>query len=234
MSEPQTAASIAQAVPSGTSKSLAHVSQILSTVATLMGRGPAGVDSPGLPLTPSHHLNTSVSSTEQPTASPLMNTPSKLKHFLEHAEKYLDVANATNYTFLLSSKGYGPDILHCIKEESLIELGIPHGDVIRLQDNASKWWNGPDAKRKSSCVENDEPTKKCICFEKHYCYNRTTPRLFPNPLRMPPLYHGYVCTFTYVYLERFLCKGHSHDIIMTSCLFHYHMLTAICYVLFTC
>jgi hypothetical protein len=44
----------------------------------------------------------------------------------------------------------------------------------------------------------------------------------------------YASMFTYVYLERFLCQGHRHDIIMTSCPFHYHMLTTICYVLFTC
>jgi len=50
-------------------------------------------------------------------------------------------------------------------------LGIPPGDVIRLQDNVLKWWNGPDAKRKSSHTDNesnDEHTKKRVRFEKRY------------------------------------------------------------------
>jgi len=101
-------------------------------------------------------------------ALPPVNTPSKLKLYLEYAEKKLGVTNATDYGFRLSSKGYGPDILHHVKEESLVSLGIPPGDVIRLQDNALKWWNGPDAKCKLAEVENDDPGRKRIRFEKRY------------------------------------------------------------------
>ena len=144
-------------------------------VATLLGRGPtvAAVNVP-MPLTPTcdapRPLPT-VQQTEEPTGSPPTNTPSKLKRFLEYAEKNLGVANATDYTYLLSSKGYGPNILHRVKDESLVTLGIPPGDVIWLQDNALKWWNGPNAKRRFSHADNesnDKHTKKHVCFEKRY------------------------------------------------------------------
>jgi hypothetical protein len=42
---------------------------------------------------------------------------------------------------------YGPDILMCIPDSSLTDIGIPHGDVIRLKDGSSTWYNSPAAKQ---------------------------------------------------------------------------------------
>lgn len=158
-----------QSIYSNNPEPLAHVSHILSTVATILGKaGPA--EAPTLPLTPSRTVNRAPALPAENSlmVSPPANTPSKLKRYLKYAEKKLGVTNATDFEFILSSKGYGPDILHCVKEESLVTLGISPGDVIRLQDNALKWWNGPDAKRKHVEVENDDPGRKHICFEKRY------------------------------------------------------------------
>ena len=142
-----------------------------------------------------------------------MNTPSKLKRFLEHAEKNLGVANATDYTFLLSAKGYGPDILHRVKEESLIALGIPPGDVIRLQDNAMKWWNGSDAKRKLCHAENDEPTRKRIRFEKRYRdesgkYSLWGQKLIAGDVSPAGHTNGITLSSSMHKLVHFLCEKH--------------------------
>jgi hypothetical protein len=44
------------------------------------------------------------------------------------------------YTFSLSQKIYGPDILHHVSVNDLVEVGVSPGDAIRLEEYASKWW----------------------------------------------------------------------------------------------
>ena len=72
-------------------------------------------------------------------------------------------------------KGFGPDILHHVSQDSLVNLGITPGDAIRLQNNAPKWWNGSHAKRKRSGLKANQqkqldttPPNKRVRFEKHY------------------------------------------------------------------
>ncbi|KAF8336084.1 hypothetical protein F5887DRAFT_1078938 [Amanita rubescens] len=147
---------------------IAHLSNILSYFA-------GGILAPTqpTPTTPKH--GSVISATPDKTVSPPTNTPSKLTHFLEFAQTKLGVANAPDYEARLRLKGYGPDILHRVGHDALTDLGITPGDAIRLQDNAPKWWNSTDAKRKhpSSITEDSDainrtPPNKRVRFEKHY------------------------------------------------------------------
>lgn len=83
-----------------------------------------------------------------PLSSPSKNTPTKLRRFLEHAEKDLGVAGATFFHYSMEDKGYGPDILHEVPDSDLKGIGIKPGDVLRLKRDAPLWFNGPDAKRR--------------------------------------------------------------------------------------
>ena len=110
-----------------------------------------------------------------PIQSPAMPTPSKLARFLQHAEKNLGVTNATIYEAALERKGYGPDILHLVKDESLIETGLPPGDVIRMKAGCIAWWSSADAKRKhepeataTDDRHNHTPPNKKIRYERRY------------------------------------------------------------------
>ncbi|KAJ6595492.1 hypothetical protein DFH09DRAFT_1072470 [Mycena vulgaris] len=51
---------------------------------------------------------------------------------------------------LATMNGYGPDIMHLVDNQDLVELGMSKGDVIRLKAGSQLWWNGPTAKRKQS------------------------------------------------------------------------------------
>ncbi|KAK0227193.1 hypothetical protein EDD85DRAFT_1027263 [Armillaria nabsnona] len=78
----------------------------------------------------------------------IMNTPSKLTCFLAHCEKALGVSDALSYEDALRDQGFGPDILHQVEDKELQSIGFRSGDIIRLKQNAQRWWNGPDAKQK--------------------------------------------------------------------------------------
>jgi hypothetical protein len=121
------------------------------------------------------------SSKSQPVAPPVLspptNTPSKLSRFLEYAETTLGVRNATIYERELWQLGIGPDIIDKISDETLLKVGFSIGDVIRLKDGGSKWWLGPDAKRKrgESVIEPSgltnpisRPTKKMVFYDMRY------------------------------------------------------------------
>ncbi|KAE9399161.1 hypothetical protein BT96DRAFT_771043, partial [Gymnopus androsaceus JB14] len=74
-------------------------------------------------------------------------TPTKLRHFLEHAERDLGVTDATSFYYWMEGKGYGLDILHAVLDSDLKELGVRPGDVLCLKQGARPlWFNGPDAK----------------------------------------------------------------------------------------
>ncbi|SJL13135.1 uncharacterized protein ARMOST_16573 [Armillaria ostoyae] len=121
-----------------------------------------------------HDTQAPLPSTPQRTASPIMNTPSKLTRFLTHCEKALGVSDALSYEDALRDQGFGPDILHQVEDKELRSIGFRSGDIIRLKQNAQRWWNGPDAKQKRMVtVETTEsmsatPLNKKVRFEKRY------------------------------------------------------------------
>ena len=60
--------------------------------------------------------------------------------------------NASSYESPLAQKRYGPDILSHVLDNELSgsEVGIPPGDVIRLKEGSTRWWNmGTGGKRKA-------------------------------------------------------------------------------------
>ncbi|KAJ3871769.1 hypothetical protein F5051DRAFT_433582 [Lentinula edodes] len=97
------------------------------------------------------------SSSLAPLLSPAKNTPTKLRCFLEYAESDAGVKNATYHLFALENKGYGPDILECVEDKDLVDLGIKHGDAMHLKCAAPIWFNGPEAKRKQPLAPLAQP-----------------------------------------------------------------------------
>lgn len=67
--------------------------------------------------------------------TPLKPSPGDLPWFLAYAEEHR-VPGAIGYRSPLQWKKYGPDILSYLINEALtsLDVGIPHGDVIRLKD----------------------------------------------------------------------------------------------------
>ena len=87
--------------------------------------------------------------------------PTKLMQFLEHAQANLGVTNALAYEAQMCLKGFGPDILDLVSQDSLVNLGITPGDAIHLQNNAPKWWNGSHAKQKWSGLKANQQIQPC-------------------------------------------------------------------------
>jgi hypothetical protein len=130
----------------GISDDLAHLSHIISSVASI-------THTPSKPLTtPTHPHHTSLSTFT--LLSPTWNMPSKLTQFLEYAEMHLIVENACLHEDTLQLLGFGPDILHLVDNTVLKDIGFTPGDVICLKQNLQQWWNSTDAKRKWT---NDSP-----------------------------------------------------------------------------
>jgi hypothetical protein len=48
----------------------------------------------------------------------------------------------------MRENGYGPDIMHLLEDQALVDCGMTKGDALRIKAGAVSWWNGPDAKRK--------------------------------------------------------------------------------------
>ncbi|KAH7918824.1 hypothetical protein BV22DRAFT_986080, partial [Leucogyrophana mollusca] len=86
-------------------------------------------------------------------SSPPIPTPSKLTSYLQYAEKHLSIDGAMIYEPTLRMKGIGPDIMMNVPDNVFLEAGFTIGDVIHLKDGSTRWWNGPDAKRKRSDTE---------------------------------------------------------------------------------
>ena len=119
---------------------LTQASELLREVRKLFGGSnsshPTSSDPPTSPIVQ-----------RQYPSSPPINTPSKLRRYLEYAEQHLGVDNATTHEHRLIQESVGPDILPLISDQTLVECGVPLGDVIRLKRGASAWWTSPEAKR---------------------------------------------------------------------------------------
>ena len=72
----------------------------------------------------------------------------------------------------------GPDILTDVSDQTLQDMGMNTGEIIRLKKGSALWWIGPDAKRKRSDSEPlaksqlnltlDRPNVKKIAYERRY------------------------------------------------------------------
>jgi hypothetical protein len=113
---------------------LAHVASIVQGLVAI-------VQPPGsrmVPSTPEHKPAEGASELALPSPH---NTPSKLSRFLKYAETCLGVQDATGYEETFRVHGYGPDILHLVDDTALHRIGLSEGDIIRLKQNALRWWN---------------------------------------------------------------------------------------------
>ncbi|KAJ7114734.1 hypothetical protein C8R44DRAFT_629898, partial [Mycena epipterygia] len=150
------------------SSDLGHLATIITA---LTGRN--NVDQPLIPSTPKHNDRDREIATAN---SPVVPTPSKLPRYLDHASKNLGVTTALNFESPMRQNGYGPDILHLLAAEALVELGMTRGDALRLKAGAQDWWKGPNAKRKREDVASEQeadnsthtPPSKKMAFE--LCY----------------------------------------------------------------
>jgi hypothetical protein len=110
----------------------------------------------------------------QPVPFPPIPSPSKLSHFLEYAKMHLHIEDAKEYQAVLEQHKLGPDILPFASEKLLLDIGIPVGDIIRLQRGSQVWWNGPDANRKRSDTDDTRnsdgppPMKKSVFYKKKF------------------------------------------------------------------
>ncbi|THU92033.1 hypothetical protein K435DRAFT_800797 [Dendrothele bispora CBS 962.96] len=115
----------------------------------------------------------------QPASPPLTtqnvrvpNTPSKLPRFLAYAESELGVSGASSYCRTLEQQKVGPDILHLVPDETLLNLNLPLGDIIRLKQAAPVWIQSSDAKRKdpppTAGTSDGNPPAKRIRFKKRW------------------------------------------------------------------
>ncbi|KAL1692204.1 hypothetical protein GGG16DRAFT_112350 [Schizophyllum commune] len=109
--------------------------QTLTLLGGLAGRlgfaGTAQVVLPPTPVTP-----------VKPKLAPPINTPSKLRRFLDYCTDH-GIPQALDYENGLAIDHVGPDILPKVPDEKLV--GIPFGDKIRLKELAEQWWASPDA-----------------------------------------------------------------------------------------
>jgi hypothetical protein len=113
---------------------LAHMASIVQGLVAMVQPSSRPV-----PSTPENKPAHTTSKSAPP--SPLRNTPSKLSRFLKYAEQHLGVQNATGYEDNFRAHGYGPDILHLVEDTALQRIGLSEGDIIRLKQNALRWWN---------------------------------------------------------------------------------------------
>ncbi|KAJ7920446.1 hypothetical protein B0H13DRAFT_1867527 [Mycena leptocephala] len=120
---------------------------------------------------------------EPPNAvvSPTFPSPTKLPRFLVHAEENLGIPTARTFEAAMRENGYGPDIMHLLEDQALVDCGMTKGDALRIKAGAVSWWNGPDAKRKRveeetgmagpSQPRDDGPTtppNKKVSFERRF------------------------------------------------------------------
>ncbi|KAF9238399.1 hypothetical protein BU15DRAFT_47788, partial [Melanogaster broomeanus] len=108
---------------------------------------------------PSHHAS---------KLSPIVHTPTQFSRFLKHAEKHLGVSNVTSFEASLHLQDIGPDILPDVSDQTLKDVGMSTGDIIRLKKGSITWWNGPDVKRKHSDTVTDLTPVQKIAYEKRY------------------------------------------------------------------
>ncbi|KAJ7022363.1 hypothetical protein C8F04DRAFT_1049070 [Mycena alexandri] len=152
---------------------IAHLAGILTT---LVGARSTSQEQPP-PRTPTKQI------VNESTSGPVIPTPSKLPRFLAYASSTLGIPSAPSFESPLRRQAFGPDILHLVGDDELMEMGMRKGDVIRLKAGAQPWWNGAEArKRTHSQIDNQTasssgsirspdpatPPSKKVAFERRY------------------------------------------------------------------
>ncbi|KAJ7883099.1 hypothetical protein B0H13DRAFT_1890539 [Mycena leptocephala] len=151
------AAGVNAAPPGQGSADLAHLATIISSI---MGQNDQ------VPRTPPKAAT--VNTKQAVTTSPVIPTPSKLPRFLDHAATKLGIASARSP---MRRNGFGPDILHMLPDQDLVDIGLNKGDALRLKAGAQEWWKGPDAKKKRSRGEMEAASSsgsKTPAFDGHF------------------------------------------------------------------
>jgi hypothetical protein len=129
------AAGVNVAAPPNNISDIGHMATIISS---LMG-GPALLSRQALQTPP--RVGT------QPTiASLVIPTLTKLTHFLHHAAVNLGIPAARTFESSMCQNSFGPDILHVVQAQDLVDLAMTKGDVICLKAGAQDWWKGPEAR----------------------------------------------------------------------------------------
>ena len=68
------------------------------------------------------------------------------------------VDGAMGYKESLIKHMYGPDILHQVDDQALINASIPHGDVIRMKNESLEWYNKHGSSKRKH-VEIESPPR---------------------------------------------------------------------------
>ncbi|KAJ7730545.1 hypothetical protein B0H16DRAFT_1329856, partial [Mycena metata] len=120
---------------------------------------------------------------DEQLSTPAVPTPSRLPRFLAYASEALGIPSAPTFESPMRRQALGPDILHLVGDEELMEMGMRKGDVIQLKAGAQAWWKGPEAKKRnhsqiddqsaggsgSICLPDPEtPPSKKVAFERRY------------------------------------------------------------------
>ena len=127
---------------------LAHVASVVQGLVAIVQPPPSHM----VPSTLEHKPD---AASDSVLLSPPHNTPSKLSCFLKYAENCLGVHDATGYEDSFCAHGYGPDILHLVDDTALHRIGLSEGDIIRLKQNALRWWNLESESNKRKWPEDD-------------------------------------------------------------------------------
>ena len=188
-------------VSSSGSSDLAHISSIISNLVNRNGSMPL---MPVTPIDPSVTTPSKATSIKGPTPSlpPPRPSPSKLPRFLLYAQQKLGVPNAMDFEFALSAKGYGPDILHLVPDDALLEAGMSHGDVIRVKLGCVDWWSGQGKRGHNAESEGSDrtPPNKKVRYERKWAEGgaRTFygPILVPGKQSLSDRETSYYCTIT--------------------------------------
>ncbi|KAJ7850859.1 hypothetical protein B0H13DRAFT_1570584, partial [Mycena leptocephala] len=122
---------------------------------------------------------TTVNTKQAVTTSPVIPTPSKLPRFLDHAATKLGIASARSFESPMRRNGFGPDILHMLPDQDLVDIRLNKGDALCLKAGAQEWWKGPDAKKNVVTPAFDghfdaTPPSKKVLFERRWDDGRST------------------------------------------------------------
>lgn len=133
---------------------MTSLAQVMSNASTphMMLPSRTATAVPSTPVTPTRPHTDVFDSSPVPS-------PTQIPRYLAYAEAKLGIANAKKLAPEFISKGWGPDILTSVPlsdiKEKVSAVGGTEGDALRLQINSTKWWKGPDAKRKRRDTQTD-------------------------------------------------------------------------------
>jgi len=118
---------------------------------------------PTMPQTPvrrNKHVEEHFTPSEDDNNVSSPRRPTDLLHFLKYAKRHCGVEDAELFLSPLRKKGFAPDILGDpdIKIEDLTgyQIGMTHGDAIRLHRAAPEWHKNRNKRRREADIEGEE------------------------------------------------------------------------------